>query len=139
MVYSCFIDTNVWLELYLKRKRHQEVEALVALIDRGDLKAYVSESVLTTIVYILESSGVAKRENVKELISKMLLKVDVLPIDKVAVHNALNSGIKDIEDAILYFVAFASPRIDCFVTYNTKDFIYSDPKLPVYEPAQVTG
>jgi hypothetical protein len=54
---------------------------------------------------------------------KQLLSItEILTTNKEMIHQALNSGFRDFEDAIQNFSAEMSGQVDVMMTRNTKDF-----------------
>jgi predicted nucleic acid-binding protein len=130
MAIKIFLDTNIILDI-LDRERtfSMESEVLFKYIEKGTLLAYFSESVITTTDYILTKKFAnAQRVNV---LTDLLKVVTVIGCSNSIVQNALLKNENDVEDAILYELAF-SQKSDYFIT-NDKQALktLATKKLPV--------
>jgi len=121
------IDTNIVLDLLAKRTEYlKEAQELFTLSDRNVLKLYVSSLTFANTYYILSQK--MKLSNVRKVLRKFKLLVDVLPVDDKIIDLSLESEFKDFEDAIQYYTAIEN-EIDIIITRNLKDFKTS--KIPV--------
>ncbi len=121
------IDTNVILDIALMRQPFFEASAkLFYLIDQNKISANITASTITDIYYI------AKKERSHELaiqfITGLLDIVEVLGVDKDVVTTALESGLKDFEDAVQVTAAVFN-KIEVIVTRNKTDFLESGMKI----------
>lgn len=131
MAHQLFFDTNVLLDLSLKRTEFiQEVEELFSLKDQGEIEIYVSTLTLADIAYIAERHGLSPFE----IVGKYLEWVRVIDLKKDFFTKVLNSNFKDFEDGLQYFAATSIAGIDAIITRNLKDFRFS--RIPVYSPMQ---
>lgn len=124
------IDTNVCLDLLLKRKSFiLEAGVIFQRAEHRIIKATVSAISIDTLAYFMRSDF-----NIYETTEKLQDFISIISIgtvNKKIIENALNAGWKDVEDAIQYYCAKEN-GCDCIITRNTKDFIKSS--LPVYTP-----
>jgi len=121
MAYKVFVDTNVILDIFLKRKPFLDnsQKAVLELVENNFLP-HISGSSVTDLYYICKKSGMEKDvilENLKELLEAF----EVLIIDKPSISNAISSDIKDFEDAV-QIMACKKGKIDLIITRNKKDF-----------------
>ncbi|WP_340202530.1 type II toxin-antitoxin system VapC family toxin [Ascidiimonas sp. W6] len=120
MIKRIFIDTNVMLDLLGERKPFYEPIAKIAtLAEKEKLTMVVSPISFATVNYFLakfESGKIAS-----EKLRKFKIISEICSLDEQTVEKALNSSIKDFEDALQYFSATES---DCeiILTRNGKDF-----------------
>lgn len=120
MTKRLFIDTNIILDFLGERKPFYEPIAKIAtLAEKQKLTMVVSPISFATVNYFL-----TKFENPKiarEKLRKFKIISEICSIDVHTVEKALNSSIKDFEDALQYFSATES---DCkiIITRNGKDF-----------------
>ncbi len=92
------------------------------MVENNDIKGFVSESVITTALYVTA---------LPEHIVRLLNIITVICIDTNTIKNALKSSFTDKEDGILYYGAL-DKKMDYFITRNKKDFNkYSLKQLPV--------
>jgi len=117
---KAFIDTDVILDLLAEREPFSgPAQHLFRLIDQKEVDGYASSLSFSNLYYILRKlrSG---REAV-QILKKLKLIVNVLPVDGKTVESALASGFRDFEDALQYYTAVEN-HIRFFVTRNTKDY-----------------
>ncbi len=113
-------DTNVILDLLLDREPFAEHAAvLISLVEAGGIAGFVGATTVTTIHYLLAKAlgPSASHRHIETLLDLF----HVAPVDESVLRSALNSGIDDYEDAVLYSAAL-SVSVDSIVTRNVKDF-----------------
>ncbi|SDF15997.1 Predicted nucleic acid-binding protein, contains PIN domain [Pricia antarctica] len=127
MTKRIFIDTNVMLDLLGEREPFYEPIAKIAtLAEKGKLTMVVSPISFAAVNYFLskyESSKIAR-----EKLRKFKILSEICSIEERTIEKALNSSIKDFEDALQYFGATES-ECEIIITRNGKDFKQS--LLPV--------
>ena len=127
-----FVDSDVILDLVLKREPHFSAAArLFLLIQGGELQGYTSSLAFANLFYILRKQG--SREQAVTSLRKLRLLISVLGVDERVVDLALASAFNDFEDAIQHFAALES-GLDAIVTRNQRD--YSASRLPVLSPEE---
>lgn len=114
------LDTNIILDLALQRQPYfEEAIAIFKLIDKSNIRACVTASSITDIYYIVKKS---KNHNEAIAIIKNIIQYfEIISVDKEIIIRAIESSMKDFEDAIQSFAAL-SENIDYIVTRNIKDF-----------------
>ena len=126
------VDTNIVLDLLGKRQKFlPEAQELFTLSDKKEVKLYVSSLTLANTYYILSQK--LKIDNVRKVLRKFKVLVEVLPMDDKIIDLSLDSDFKDFEDAIQYYTALEN-KISIIVTRNLKDFKTS--KIPVFTAKQ---
>jgi len=121
------IDTNIILDLLAKRYPFYDFAAeLFSLADSNKVELYTSSISIINTNYIL--SKILSEKEVREILRKFRILVEVLPCDGKIIDLGLNSSFKDYEDAVQYFTAIES-QMDIIITRNLKDFKNS--KIPV--------
>ncbi len=120
-------DTNIILDIALKRTPYYaDARSLFKLIDERAIAGSISATTVTDIYYV------AKKESGHEksiaFLRDILEIFDVLGVDRKIVKEALDSEIKDFEDAI-QFCAAKGHNLDVIITRNTKDFKGSQLKV----------
>ena len=106
MVFEVFLDINILLDFFLKRKDFTHAQKVLLLAKDREIDAFVSISILQTTSYYLQKDFGSKMA--KELLLELLLIVNVIDADEDIVLQALNSSIYDIEDAIHFYTATKS-------------------------------
>ncbi len=111
-----FIDVNVLLDFFLKRKGFAEAEQIVKAILDHKIDAYISISVLQTLSFYLQKEFGSL--TAKELLLELLTSIKIIESDKQVVLQALTSNLDDIEDAVHYFTAIFH-NLDYIITNDT--------------------
>jgi len=121
MTYKVFIDTNIIIDIWLKRESFFEnAQKVILKIAEKNYIPHISGSSVTDLYYICKKGGMDKevlRQNLKELMEIF----EILIIDKESINNAISSDIKDFEDAV-QIMACKKEKIDLILTRNKKDF-----------------
>ncbi|ADY53378.1 PilT protein domain protein [Pseudopedobacter saltans DSM 12145] len=120
-----FLDANFLLDFLLKRKGYDIAFQLLSLAQKRKIKAFTNPSIIQTISFYLQ-------KNFDPTISKVLLLellkiLTIVETDQETILNALNSPIKDIEDAIHYYTVLKH-QLDYLIT-NDIDFLKLDSSL----------
>ncbi len=131
MAYKVFIDTNVILDIFLKREPlfNNSQKAVLKCL-KNDLIPHISGSSLTDLFYICKKSGMA-RDTILVHLKSLLKAFEVIIIDKNSILEAIASDIKDFEDAV-QILACQRDKIDLIITRNKKDF--KTDGIPVQTP-----
>ena len=124
---SIFLDTNIVLDLLAHRMPfYTEAAKLFSLADKKKVNLSISALCLADINYILSRQN--SEMEVRKILRKFKVLVNVLPLDDKITDLALNSEFRDFEDAIQYFTAIENDQ-DIIVTRNQPDFKESE--IPV--------
>lgn len=128
---SVLIDTDVLLDFYLDRKPFSD-DSLQLLLkcEQKQFRAYVTPVIVANTYFILRRH--ATHHYVIERLQVLLNTIHILAMDQKQVLAALESKFTDFEDALQYFSAVNSNKIDAIITRNIKDFKKS--ALPVFTP-----
>ncbi len=130
---SVLIDTDVLLDFYLDRKPFSE-DSLQLLLkcEQKQFRAFITPVIVANTYYILRRH--ATHLYVVERLQILLDTISVLAMDQKQVLAALDSKFTDFEDALQYFSAVNSNKIDAIITRNIKDFKKS--ALPIFTPQE---
>ena len=130
---SVLIDTDVLLDFYLDRKPFSE-DSLQLLLkcEQKQFRAFITPVIVANTYYILRRHST--HHYVFERLQILLHTISVLAMDQKQVLTALESKFTDFEDALQYFSAVNSNKIDAIITRNIKDFKKS--ALPVFTPQE---
>lgn len=127
-------DTDVVLDFLFDRQPYaQDTLQLLLLCERKELVGYVTPVIVSNCYYILRQK--ADHEFVKNQLKQFLSIVKILPMDRQIVQLAMHSKFKDFEDALQYYAARKSAKIDGIVTRNLKDF--KKASLPIFSPSEM--
>ena len=128
------LDTNIYLELFLKREKYLLIKNLFFLFYRNNLETYITTQSLRDIEFILRRQlhdyKIAKlfQHKAYEITSKVISITNDTAID------ALFSNFADYEDALQSFAAEES-NIDAIITFNKKDYLNSN--IPTFSPQEI--
>ncbi|MEO9210711.1 MAG: PIN domain-containing protein [Ginsengibacter sp.] len=130
MAYKLFLDTNIILDLLAERDFELDsIHEIINLSEKRITELYISESIITTIFYLLQKE---KKINTLLALRELCKTVNVIPFSNDILYFPIEN-YKDKEDGILYFLAVKG-KMDYFITRNVKDFIFLFPSLPVMSP-----
>ena len=122
-----FLDTNIILDLLANRTPfYTEAAELFSLADKKKIELSISTLCLADTNYILSRQN--PEMEVRKILRKFKVLVNILPLDDKITDLALNSEFRDFEDAIQYFTAIENDQ-DIIITRNQSDF--KDSKIPV--------
>jgi predicted nucleic acid-binding protein len=129
------MDTNVVIDFLADRQPFSfHVAKLFDLSINGKVRIYISAVSYNNIYYVLRQS--LTNNATKKLLEELDELTEVADVTKAVIKQSLKTDFKDYEDAIQYYCALSTPKIDFIVTRNTKDFKKST--LPVLTPAEAT-
>jgi len=126
------LDTNVILDIALMREPHYaSAVAIFERIDAQGIEASMTASSVTDIYYI------AKKEkghaDAIGFVRSLIRVVHVLGVDREIIEMALDSEMKDFEDAVQASAASVQ-GISMVITRNKDDFATSG--MDVYTPKE---
>lgn len=126
------LDTNVILDFALKRQPFfEDAVKLFSLTESEGYRRLITTNTVTDIYYVVRKEK--GRDIALEFIKDLLAIVTLVGIDEVVIHEALNLGWKDFEDAIQY-TAVNKTQVDVIITRNKKDF--KEAAIAVQTPAE---
>lgn len=118
---NCLIDTCVIIDAMLERENFVDYAQRIFVDCAEELfRAYITSKQLADIHYLLKH-GLHDETKTREALRNLLIIFDILPVGKRECVDALNSSLKDFEDAMLLETAI-NHHMDCIVTRNQKDF-----------------
>jgi predicted nucleic acid-binding protein len=113
------------LDFFFDREPFSENAAqIISLCESKKIKGFVTPVICSNTYYLLRQT--ASHKKVIDKLSQLMRILDVLPMDKAIVIQALASSFGDFEDALQNFAATRSGYIDVIVTRNIKDYHFSD-------------
>ncbi len=126
------LDTNIVLDIALNRDKFGEnAGKLILFIVRNNINSYVTASSITDIYYVLrkEKGHATSIEFLKDFVQI----VSIIGVDEKIIINALESRMKDFEDAVQVETAINN-NIDVIITRDKRD--YQDLELKVLSPVE---
>ena len=136
------IDTNIILEIILRRECFDVANHLLTTLQEGEHKLYITSGgfyglLFTTDKYlrkVLEMENPRRTDTVRSLMTQVLNVVDVAGQDKQALIRGIHDmGFKDLEDSCQHQAAQAE-QCDYLLTFNVKD--YTGSTIPVLSPQE---
>jgi predicted nucleic acid-binding protein len=126
-VKNIYLDTNIVLDLLAYRMPfYTDAAKLFSLADKKKLKLSISALCFADAHYILLKQN--PYLEVRSILRKFKVLVNVLPLDDKITDLALNSEFRDFEDALQYYTAIENDQ-DLIITRNQPDF--KESKLPI--------
>ncbi len=128
-----FINTNIVIDLLSRREPfYKEAAQLFSLADKKKIELSISALTIANTSYTLLRQTNA--DKTKEILRKLKLIINILPLDDKIVGLALNdNSFQDFEDGLQYFTALENNQ-ELIITRNLKDFKNS--ALPVMTARQ---
>ncbi len=128
-----FIDTNIVIDLLSRREPfYEEAANLFSLADKKIIELSISSLTIANTSYTLLRQ--TNSTSTKEILRKLRLIINILPLDDKIIGIALNdNSFDDFEDGLQYFTAIENNQ-DLIITRNLKDFKNSN--LPVMTARQ---
>ncbi|MCH8545969.1 MAG: PIN domain-containing protein [Cryomorphaceae bacterium] len=115
------IDTDVILDLLLDRSDYSDDAAkLFTLCERGEINGYVTPIIFANMFYFLKKVAGSEQAVLKSL--ALLNFLEVIPVTKPNIKEALFSPMADKEDAMQSMAAYSHGRIHAIVTRNVKGY-----------------
>lgn len=114
------VDINIILDMLAKRDDHQSSAGIFDLCAKRVIKGHLCSHEITTISYFLEKYSYPRKKTT-QIISGLLDVFTIIPTIETILREALQSPIKDFEDAVIEVSAIRE-NVDCIITRNLKDF-----------------
>lgn len=114
------IDTNIILDMVLKREKYQLTVLLFKTIDTIGAKAYITATTVTDLFYIIQRQT-HNAERTYTIMRNIFKIVSVVSVTNEDVQAAFQREWKDFEDSIQYTTA-QNNQMDYVITSNIKDF-----------------
>jgi predicted nucleic acid-binding protein len=127
------IDTNVALDVLLKRQPFLASGVQVLGLSKLGIGLFLSASTITDIYYIITRTLKSKKVAMA-LLKNLLATVDVASVTSNEIYQAVSLDWGDFEDAVQY-AAGESIAVDYIVTRNKAD--YASASLPVVSPDEL--
>lgn len=117
---KALIDINIVLDMLAKRDDHQSAAVIFDLCAKRIVKGHICSHEITTLSYFLEKFSYPRKKST-QIISGLLDVFSIIPVTETILREALQSPIKDFEDAVIE-VSAIKEKVDCIITRNLKDF-----------------
>jgi len=113
------IDTNVALDILLKRQDYPNAEVIYSLAEKNKIACYISASAITDI-FFLSKKDLGKKP-AKEALKTLLSVFKPAAVTDSHIYQALDLAWDDFEDSVQYIVG-ESFSADYIITRNAKDY-----------------
>jgi predicted nucleic acid-binding protein len=124
------IDINVLLDVLGEREPFlADAERIWTAAETRQIDGLISADSFSTLYYLLRQASNAR--TAQRGISLLLSVFEVVELDKQILRQALDSPVKDFEDAIQYHCAVRG-KADCIVTRDLRHYRHAD--LPIMSP-----
>ena len=116
-------DSDVLLDILAQRQPFVIASAqALNTVMKKQVQGFVSGHAVTNIYYILRRQ--IGSETARKLIENLLQHIQIASVTNQVIHQALQSPIKDFEDAVTSAAAM-SAGLEIIVTRNKADFVAS--------------
>jgi len=113
------IDTNVALDILLKRLDYPNAEIIYSLAEENKIACYISASAITDIFFL--AKGALGKKPAKDALKSLLQVFKPATVTDSHIYQALDLEWNDFEDSVQYIVG-ESFSADYIITRNTQDF-----------------
>lgn len=115
------VDTNVIIDALTGREPFRETAEQIFLLAANQIEdMYITASSATDIYYLIRKH-LHSTDQAKNTMSKLYELFHILDVTSSDCREALSSGVKDYEDAVVASCANRN-RMDYIVTRNIKDY-----------------
>lgn len=128
-----FLDTNIFLDYFEKRREYLAVSKILSAIEDGKLKAVVSVGCIYTLTYLIRME--LKRQNIyrpeqtirlRSTLNIVMSLVKVVGLSNKRISVGINDvAFDDVEDSFQYQCALQN-KCDALVTINLRDYRDAD-------------
>ena len=127
------IDTNIVLDVLLKREPHfQDSAAVWKLCETDQAEGYVSAMSFANLVYVMRKE--LSPAQIQDVLDRMKLIFRFADFPASALSRAAELQWPDFEDAVQSVIA-EQINADCIITRNVRDFKRS--KVMAFTPAEL--
>lgn len=137
MVYRIFVDSDIILDVLLKREEfYRDSYAIFNLCDQGKIILYTSSSIILNVQYIGTKLSTIKKtkETILDLVENF---IEIINPTKQTILKSYKSDFLDLEDAVQYYTAVDSGIIDYIITRNLRDYKKTGKEIPVITASQL--
>jgi len=129
---TVLIDTNVILDVLLKREQFMEESSSVILLsEKKIIDGFVTASAVTDIFYITNKTYKDKQKSIN-LLKELLKTIDIAAVSGEEIYRAIELDWNDFEDAVQYT---AGERIhaDYIISRDVSGYIGNT--IPIIQPS----
>jgi predicted nucleic acid-binding protein len=120
-VIKVFLDTNVFLDLFLNREKFADAaEVILSWCQEGKIEGHTSGTNIANIYYLVNQQKT--KAETKKIVRKLLEFIWILATTRKDLLLAVESDFIDFEDAIQYYSALNIDGLNFIITRNKKDY-----------------
>jgi predicted nucleic acid-binding protein len=129
-----FIDTNVLLDLILKREpNYTSIAQVCELAFRKGDSLVISGLSIVNAHYIVKKIAQVSENVIRATLGNICNTCEIVSLTPTATMRSLVSAFSDFEDATQYFCALEN-GCNVILTYNKEDFVHS--AIPILTTAE---
>jgi len=129
------VDTCIVIDAVQKRLPfYEDAKELFELVQNEKVEGCITVKALTDVHYVIKHC-VHDEIKTRIIVDNICQLLTVLDSKKDELNKALESEIKDFEDALMYETAYAN-EVSCIVTRNLKDFEKEKDPIAVMTPRE---
>jgi len=134
MAIRALADVNICLDLLLDRKPFVNYSGRIfEMAEEGKIRLFISGLSFDTMFYVMRPA-IGEKKSMEKL--RLLFSyTSVGTVDSGVVKKALQSGWKDLEDALQYYSALQS-GCEYLITRNVQDFRRDSDQIKILKPAE---
>ena len=120
MINKVLYDSDVLLDCILKREPHyiESSKALYKAVSHK-INGFIASHSVLNIAYILRKNY--SISELRSLLKELISYLPVISVDSRVIDKALDSDIKDLEDAVINYSAELN-CVSCIITRNIDDY-----------------
>ncbi len=118
-----FVDTNIFLDLILKREHYKEALLILNAIEKKHFEAFILDITILNIDYIAKK----QTKDIRDFLRAINTLFNIIGGSNLSVRKALDLDNMDLEDNLQYISAKES-KCNLIIT-NDRKFISKDIKL----------
>jgi len=122
---NLLIDTNIIVDYFSDNDFAKQAEQIIEVCSGEEITGFMNASSVTDVYYILRKKF--KHEELIENLKILFEIIEIIDIDKTDIFLAMDSDIRDLEDALVSRCADKA-NTDYIITRNVKDFTNSNIK-----------
>ena len=128
------VDTNVIIDALTGREPFREAAEQIFILAANQIEDIYITASSATDIYYLTRKHLHDTDQAKNTMAKLYELFHILDVTSNDCQEALSSGVKDYEDAVIASCAYRN-RMDYIVTRNIRD--YEDSKVKVLLPDEL--
>ena len=121
------VDTNEIIDALTGREPFRESAEQIFMMAANQIEDMYITASSATDIYYLARKHLHNTDQAKNVMSKLYELFHILDVTSIDCREALSSGVKDYEDAVVASCANRN-QVDYIVTRNIKDYEYSKVK-----------